>query len=178
MKCCNCQFFRATIVALSSAMLRWVRSMSIADNSFTYYTPIVRWHLVRVTAFLNFILVVSGHSHSPCPGITMRLISALCAGKKSSYRVIRYAAKPSEKTTPQNNLPISAARPSQTHSNAGKQQQTAAGERQPDQNGGATDGQSMYRENEMRIQMLSKPLYDQVFKSGSKKVHDAQTIQR
>lgn len=108
----------------------------------------------------------------------MRLISALLASKKSSYRVIRYAAKLSEKATAPNNLPIAAAPPSQAHINAGEQQQTAADVPQAARNDGATDGQSMYRENEMKIQMLSKPLYDQIFKSGSKKVHDTKTVER
>lgn len=111
----------------------------------------------------------------------MRIISALLASKKSSIQVFRGSAKSLGKTVTNKIVPPAieqSPKLKQNASNEGKQQQPASNGASLNRQDGTNDGQSMYRENEMKIQMLSKPLFEQIFKNNIRNDHDVNTIKK
>lgn len=110
----------------------------------------------------------------------MKIISALLASKKSSVKVFRSGSKSLGKAVTNKTVSTIENQP-KTHNNAtdaGKQQQSAITGAPPNRQDGSGGSPTMYRENEMKIQMLSKPLYDQIFKNENPKNHDAKAIKR
>lgn len=148
----------------------------LTDISLTYGAAMWQW-VAGASGYLNLILVFGGKIPTSRFRTKMRLTAALLALKPYGFKVFRSASKPSKFA----NTSITAATPPVTHNNekeSSEQQQSTTDVSQSDNHGGPTINQSMYRENEMKIQMLSKPLYEQIFKAGNKKVHEIEAIER
>lgn len=107
----------------------------------------------------------------------MRIISAL--NKSVSIKIFR-SKKPNILKKPTNDqIPtITAIAHAVEAGGLGKQNEPAS----EGSNHGHQDlsniNNPMYRENEMKIQMLSRPMYEQIFKNSTKKDHDQKNIQR
>lgn len=105
----------------------------------------------------------------------MRIISAL--NKSSSIKIFRTKNSKTPKNQKNNEIPATSYGVDAAESSKQKQSATVHQSSKHGQQHLPNNTNPMRRENEMKIQMLSKPMYEQIFKNGITKDHDKNVIQ-